>query len=249
MDFRDRDGAPLIKWHDAESAFEAWKECSRGRPCDYSAMTYAKLSDSAGIQWPCTEEAPGGTERLYEYGRFNTDTDYTEDYGHDLETGAAFSADEHRAKRPDGRAFILALDYAHSPEVPDDEHPLLLTTGRTVYHFHTRTKTGRAPELNAAAPDVWVELSEQDAADLGVAEGDAIRVESARGAVEGSARITGIRPGLVFVPFHYGWWDLDERDETRAANELTVTSWDPVSKQPMFKVAAVRITTARDAGR
>ena len=60
MDFRDRDGEPLIAWHDAEGAFEAWKACSKGRPCDYSGMTYDLLRGSSGIQWPCTADAPGG---------------------------------------------------------------------------------------------------------------------------------------------------------------------------------------------
>jgi anaerobic selenocysteine-containing dehydrogenase len=83
-----------------------------------------------------------------------------------------------------------------------------LTTGRTVYQFHTRTKTGRAPQLNDAAPDSWVELSNKDAAAVGVTEGDIVRVESRRGAFEGRVRISGVRPGVIFVPFHYGYWDL-----------------------------------------
>jgi anaerobic selenocysteine-containing dehydrogenase len=61
MDFRDRAGRPLIKWHNAESAFDAWRECSRGRPCDYSGLSYAKLDQASGIQWPCTDAAPDGT--------------------------------------------------------------------------------------------------------------------------------------------------------------------------------------------
>jgi anaerobic selenocysteine-containing dehydrogenase len=65
MDFRDRDGEPLIKWNDLEGAFEAWKECSRGRPCDRSGITYEMLRGDSGIQWPCNDEHPGGTERLY----------------------------------------------------------------------------------------------------------------------------------------------------------------------------------------
>ena len=89
MDFRDRDGRPLIGWHDAESAFEAWKACSRGRPCDYSGLTYDRLRGGSGIQWPCTAERPDGTERLYTDGVFNTDPDYCETFGHDLATGAA----------------------------------------------------------------------------------------------------------------------------------------------------------------
>jgi anaerobic selenocysteine-containing dehydrogenase len=223
---------PLVKWDDPESAFEAWKACSRGRPCDYTGLGYAKLRGAGGIQWPCTEDAPDGTERLYADGRFPTDPEMCEDYGHDLATGAEQSPEEYRARQPGGRAFLRAADYQPAPEVPDDDYPLLLTTGRSVYQFHTRTKTGRAPELQRAAPEAWVELSADDAAGLGVADGDPVRVESRRGAVVVPARVTAIAPGTVFVPFHYA---------PQAANELTLTAWDPVSKQPLYKTAAVRV--------
>jgi ferredoxin-nitrate reductase len=234
MDFRNADGDPLIGWSDPEGAFEAWKACSAGRPCDYTHLSYAALRERNGQQW--------GGERLYADGVFHTATEDTEAYGHDLATGAAVTEDEHRAKRPGGRAFLHGADYEPSPEVPDEEHPLLLTTGRTVFHFHTRTKTGRAPELQAAAPEVWVELSAADAEALGVSEGDLVEVSSPRGAMEGPVRITGIREGVVFVPFHFGDGDRPPGAGRRAANELTITSWDPVSKQPIFKVAAVKVT-------
>ncbi|MBF9132612.1 nitrate reductase [Plantactinospora sp. S1510] len=247
MDFRDRDGGPLITWTDPESAFEAWKECSRGRPCDYTAISYDRLRGGSGIQWPCTEANPDGTERLYIDGQFNTDPEYSETYGQDLGTGAELPAAEYRAKQPGGRAFLHALDYEPSPEVPSEEYPLLLTTGRTVYQFHTRTKTGRAPQLNNAAPEVWVEVSAEDAKRVGLAEGDLARVESARGTVRARVRVCGIRPGVVFVPFHYGYWDVSGPQRERAANELTITGWDPVSKQPLFKVAAARLTKVADA--
>jgi anaerobic selenocysteine-containing dehydrogenase len=242
MDLRDRDGAPLIKWHDPESAFAAWKLCSKGRPCDYSGLTYDRLRDSPGIQWPCTEA--GGAERLYGDGHFNTDPDYCESYGHDLRTGAADTESDYRAKEPRGRAFLHTAPYEASPEVTSDEYPLLLTTGRTIYHFHTRTKTGRAPKLHAAAPDVWAELAPSDAQAIGVSEGDLLAIESVRGAIHAAVRVADIRPGVVFVPFHYGYWDLDApgpEGAGRAANELTITGWDPVSKQPTFKIAAVRV--------
>jgi ferredoxin-nitrate reductase len=242
MDFRDQDGKPLVTWSDPEAAFEAWKACSAGRPCDYTGLSYEKLRSGSGIQWPCTADSPDGTERLYTDGRFNTDPTYCETYGHDPVTGAEFTADEYRAKQPDGRAFLHATHYQPSPEVVSDAYPYQLTTGRTVYHFHTRTKTGRAPELDQAAPDVWIELSRGDARDLGIAEGDLVLVESERGHVRGAARISGIRPGVVFIPFHYGYWDESEPEPDRAANELTKSVWDPVSKQPLFKTAAVRVT-------
>jgi ferredoxin-nitrate reductase len=234
MDFRDRDGKPLIKWSDPESAFKAWQACSKGRPCDYSELSYERLRGGSGIQW--------GGERLYADGVFNTATDYAETYGNDLRTGAAQSEQEHRAKSPDGRAFLQAAAFEPAPDPPDDEFPLLLTTGRTVYHFHTRTKTGRAPELNAAAPEVWVELSDRDAGAAGVVDGDRVTVRSRRGAVQAPVRVGDIREGTVFIPFHYGYWDRNGNGaHERAANELTQTAWDPVSKQPLFKVGAVRI--------
>ena len=237
MGFTDRSGRPLPSWETAEEAFNAWRECSRGRPCDYTGLSYDKLRGGPGIQWPCTDEAPDGTERLYVDHHFTTDDDQCETYGHDLTTGASVTADEHAASRFDGRARLKAADWESPAETPDDAYPLHLMTGRSVYHFHTRTKTGRAPELNAAAPEPWVELAPSDAEDLGIDEGDLVRVESRRGAVEVTARCIGNRPGTVFLPFHYG-------GSGTAANELTLTSWDPVSKQPQFKSGAARVVPA-----
>lgn len=159
MDFRDKDGAPLIKWEHPEEAFEAWKECTRGRFCDYTGLTYEKLRGGSGIQWPCNEEHPEGTERFYADSNFNTYTETCETYGHDLLTGAVNSEADHRAIAPAGRAFLKAAEYTPPHEPPGEEYPFRFTTGRTLYHFHTRTKTARAPQLDAAAPDVWVEIS------------------------------------------------------------------------------------------
>jgi ferredoxin-nitrate reductase len=241
MEFTDKDGRPLIKWPDAEGAFEAWKECSRGRPCDYSGMSYEKLSRVSGIQWPCNEEFPDGCERLYTKSVFNTSADYCEDYGHDLRTGAMRTPEQYKANDPKGRAFLHAADYEPPHESPDEDYPFWLTTGRVVYHFHTRTKTGRSKELNDAAPDVFVELNELDARELQLKEGDVVRVASRRGHIEGAVRFGNILRGHVFVPFHYGYWDDEDDQHSRAANELTITEWDPVSKQPHFKFAAVSI--------
>jgi len=239
MDFRNKDGAPLIKWNDPEGAFEAWKECTRGRPCDYTGLSYAKLTGGSGIPWPCNEQFPDGTPHLYTDGVFNTSADYCETFGQDFDTGAGMSEEEYRANDPKGRALIKASDYLPPYEQPDDQYPLMLTTGRVVYHFHTRTKTGRSPELNNAAPDAFVQLSPEDAQHYGIAEGDMVEVVSRRGRVQEPAQIGNIDPGLVFIPFHYGYWD--QPDRPRAANELTITEWDPISKQPHFKYAAVYI--------
>lgn len=142
MDFRDKDGAPLVKWHDPESAFEHWKGCTRG----------------SGIPWPCNAEHPEGAERLYTDGVFRTAAGECELYGHDLLTGAAITGEEYRARDPRGRAVLKAAEYVPPVEEPDATYPCWLTTGRVVYHFHTRTKTGRSKPLHEAAPEVFVQL-------------------------------------------------------------------------------------------
>ena len=243
MDFRDRDGAPLVKWSSPEGAFDAWRECSRGRPCDYSGMSYDKLRALGAIQWPCTDTHPQGRERQYEDCVFNTSADYCETYGHDLATGAAVTPEEYAARDPKGRAIIKGAEYGAPPEQPDSDFPFLLTTGRVTHHFHTRTKTGRAPELNAAAPAAFVEISDTDARVLAISDGDEVEVRSRRGKVVVPARLGGVEPGVLFMPFHYG--DEGTHDEATAANRLTITGWDPVSKQPHFKYAAVAVSRAR----
>ena len=250
MGLQDKDGDPLVKWTTSEEAFDAWRECSRGRPCDYSSLSYDKLRGPSGIQWPCTDTAPEGTERLYEGGVFWAAPDECETYGRDLETGAPLEEGEYRALNPFGRAVIKAADYRPAHELPDEDHPLQLITGRTVYHFHTRTRTARAPELQAAAPDVWVEVSVHDARTHGLREGDLAEVRTRRGEVRAKVRVSGIRPGVVFLPFHYGYWDTDSGwrpgEHGRAANELTPTVWDPASKQPIFKTAACAVRKVAD---
>ncbi|MFL5737940.1 MAG: molybdopterin oxidoreductase family protein [Actinomycetota bacterium] len=246
MEFRDKDGAPLIPWTNPEDAFEAFKSMTAGRPVDYTGLSYERLREGS-LQWPCPSSDGESRPRLYTDHVFQTFTEHTEDYGHDLLTGAQMEEADHRAVRADGRAILKAAEFVPPREAPSDDYPFRLGTGRRVYHFHTRTKTGRAPELQAAAPEVWVELNEADAESLGIAEGDLCAVTSSRGCVVAPARIGGIRQGAVFVPFHYGYWDADgdtARDHTRAANELTITQWDPVSKQPIFKTAAVRVEKA-----
>jgi anaerobic selenocysteine-containing dehydrogenase len=200
----------------------------------------------SGIQWPCNADNPHGTERLYVNGRFWSAPDACESYGRDLVTGAPLEETEYCALNPDAKAVLKAAEYLPAHEQPDEQHPFMLITGRTLYQFHTRTKTGRVPQLQAAAPQVWVECSAADAQRLGVAEGDLAEVASPRGVVRARVRISGIREGVLFLPFHYGYWDAGGAapgDEAgRAANELTITDWDPVSKQPLFKTAAATLT-------
>ncbi|CAI4210456.1 unnamed protein product [Parascedosporium putredinis] len=213
MGFRDRDGNDLVPFQKPEEAFEAWKRVSAGRPCDYTGLTYEKLTGGSGIQWPCNEDYPSGRERLYENGVFYTDLDSCESYGHDFETGAPFSKAEYESMNPDGRAILKACHYVAPPEEPDEEYPLRLSTGRNVYQFHTRTKTGRS-ELQRADPEPEARISASDAKRFDITDGEMVILRSRRG---------------------------------RAANELTIGCWDPISKQPTFKAGAIRIEKIRTA--
>ena len=238
MNLRDQSGQPLIGYADPEGAFDEWREISRGCIPDYSGMTYAKLAASDGIQWPCNDQHPEGTVRLYEDWHFPTEWPIAESYEKDLETGHEHTLEEYRQKRDSrGRAVLIATEYQPPVETTEDQFPLVAISGRQAYHWHTRTKTAKAPHLNAAAPGVFVAVNESDAGRAGILDGDRVRLVSRRGSVVAPAKVgTLVPPGVVFVPFHYG--DLGEE---HAANALTASLWDPVSKQPVQKAAAVRL--------
>jgi predicted molibdopterin-dependent oxidoreductase YjgC len=191
-------------WTSPEDAFDEWRRVSAGRLCDYSGMTWDAIEKAGGIQWPYPSGAPAGAPRLYADGRFPT---------------------------PDGRARLACVDPVPITEQPRRQYPLLLNTGRTVEHWHTRTKTGRVDALERLAPEAWVELHPDDARELGVRSGDVVRLVSQRGAVdEIVVRVTSVvRAGEVFVPFHY--------DEA-CANRLTKNEYDPISREPNYKQCA-----------
>ncbi len=231
LDLRDRDGAPLVSWSTPEDAYRAWQRASAGRPCDYTEITYDRLREEGGVQW--------GGERLFADGFAAAHPDDCESYGKDLNSGEPLGEEWYRAFNPEGKGMLRAAVHEPEPEPPSHERPLRLVSGRTMFHFHTRTKTGRAPELVAAAPEVWVEVDRRDAAERGIPDGAVVEISNARGSIRAPARLVDGRPGTVFVPFHYGSWDTD--GISRAANEMTATRFDAVSKQPTFKDAAVHI--------
>jgi assimilatory nitrate reductase catalytic subunit len=139
-----------------------------------------------------------------------------------------------RFATPDGRARFVAVSYRAIAEEPDEEYPVLLTTGRVVSQYQSGAQTRRVAELNAAAPGPFVELHPRLAARLGAAEGDPVAVVSRRGRAVAPARITtSIRPDTVFMPFH---WPGEGR-----ANTLTNPALDPTSRMPEFKACAVRL--------
>ncbi|MFJ6069258.1 molybdopterin oxidoreductase family protein [Streptomyces sp. NPDC093065] len=207
---------------DPEEVFEELRRASAGGPADYSGIDYRRLVRENGLFWPCpappaddgTTEGTGtvphpGTPRLF-LGRFATD---------------------------DGRARFVPVAHRPSAEEPDEEYPVLLTTGRVVAQYQSGAQTRRVAELNAAAPGPFVELHPRLAARLGAAEGDPLAVVSRRGRAVAPARITtGIRPDTVFMPFH---WPGEGR-----ANTLTNPALDPASRMPEFKVCAVRVERA-----
>jgi formate dehydrogenase major subunit len=133
----------------------------------------------------------------------------------------------------DGRATLVPAEWLPAKELPDDEYPFVLNTGRLLEHWHTGSMTRRSYALDAIAPVAEVYVNPQDAKRLGLAEGDFTRVASRRGEVELRARISHREtPGSCFIPFHF---------REAAANVLTIDEIDPFGKIPEFKFCAVRI--------
>jgi len=132
-----------------------------------------------------------------------------------------------------GLGVFHAIEWIPPAEVPDDEYPLYLTTGRLLYQYHTGTMTMKSEGLNELAPECFVEVSRDDAGAYGIKEGDSVKVASRRGEIETKVRISEKAvKGTLFIPFHYA---------KAAANELTNAALDPVAKIPEYKVCAVRI--------
>jgi assimilatory nitrate reductase catalytic subunit len=198
-------------WSTPADAFAEWRRVSAGRLCDYSGITYERIDACGGVQWPAPAGdptvPPAGTPRLYADGVF---------------------------PNPSGRVRLPVVERAELAEAPRPDFPLVLNTGRTVEHWHTRTKTGRVTLLEGLAPEAWVEINPSDAERLRIRTGDVVRVVSPRGAIDRVvARVTAIvRAGEVFIPFHY--------DEA-CANRLTNDEFDPISREPNYKQCAVRI--------
>jgi len=198
-------------WTSPADAFEEWRRVSAGRLCDYSGMTWDLIERQGGIQWPyeegASEDAAGETRRLYGDGCFRT---------------------------PGGKARLLPAEWEPFPEPPTDAFPFVLNTGRTVEHWHTRTKTAHVPILDRLSPNPWLEINPRDARVLRIRPADRVDVVSQRGRVSNlQVRITEtIAPGQVFVPFHWAAFN---------ANTLTQSAYDPISREPNFKQCAVRV--------
>ena len=193
-------------WHSVEDAFDEWRRVSRGRLCDYSGISYPSLAVEGAAQWP-KPEGQESSARLYADGKFSTS---------------------------DGRAKLVPAHWEPFPEQPGPNYPLILNTGRTVEHWHTRTKTREVPILEHLSPRAWLEMNPRDAKQLGLRSHDRVDVVSQRGQVRGvELRLTEIiAPGQVFMPFHFA--------ETNV-NEVTQSAFDPISREPNYKQCAVRV--------
>ncbi|MGE5832619.1 MAG: molybdopterin oxidoreductase family protein, partial [Methanomicrobiales archaeon] len=187
-----------------KSAEEVFNEVAKVTP-SYGGMDYARLDKPEALHWPCPTKEHPGTPILHK-----------EKFAH-----------------PDGLGVLTPIEWKPPAEVPDKEFPLVLTTGRCIWQWHTGTMTRRSEDLEREVPTGWVEINPEDAAALGVTDGEMVKAKTRRGEIEIGAKVTaGIRKGEVFIPFHY---------VECAANILTNNALDPVAKIPEFKACAIRI--------
>ncbi len=156
-----------------------------------------------GIQWPCPNPEHPGTAILH---------------------SAAFTR---------GKGLFTVCEYLPPAEQTDAEYPLVLTTGRILYQYHTATMSRRSKGLNSRTPEAFVEINTEDARKLGISQGDKVEIASRRGAIEVIADVSSkVDKGVVFIPFHY---------HEAAVNRLTIAAMDPVANIPQYKVCAVNM--------
>ena len=205
------------KWTCPEAVFQILQKVTHGQPCDISGIEgYEMIERSGGIQWPFTEKDEGRRmkDEVNERRLF--------------ENGKFFTPDQ-RAR------FVFEAPRAVA-EPTDDAFPFVLLTGRgTSAQWHTQSRTAKSAILRKLHPaELRCEIHPQDARKLGITDGDMIRVASRRSSIEARSRVTAtIQRGVVFLPMH------DPR-----VNELTASSFDPISRQPSYKHCAVRVARA-----
>jgi formate dehydrogenase alpha subunit len=191
------------------SAEEIFEEI-RGCVPQYKGITYERLSKTVGgIHWPCPAEGHPGTPTMF-LEKFNT---------------------------PDGLGHFQVVEYKPPAEVPDEEYPYFLTTGRSIFHYHTGAMTRRTPKLVDEVRHGFVEVNPEDAIKTGVKDKDVVTLKTRRGSIDAEAKVTDeVPPGLLFVPFHF---------PDSCANVLTILVLDPSAKCAETKVCAVRMEVKR----
>ncbi|MFJ9010407.1 molybdopterin-dependent oxidoreductase [Streptomyces canus] len=206
-----------FSYDSAEDVFEEIKQAWNPKTgWDLRGVSYERLRETP-VQWPAA--SPDGPDR-------NPIRYVGEDGSLTFPTAS-------------GRGIFYARPHIPPAEMPDDDYPFVLNTGRLQHQWHTLTKTAKVAKLNKLNPGPFVELHPQDASALGVAEGDSVEVASRRGRAVLPAVVTDrVRPGCCFAPFH--WNDLF--GEYLSVNAVTSDAVDPLSFQPEFKVCAVSLT-------
>jgi len=190
-----------ISWN-YQASEDIFQEIASLTP-SYAGLSYKRLEDEGGLQWPCPDENHPGTVYLH---------------------GDGFVR---------GKGLFTPVEYVPSAEETDEEYPLLLTTGRNLYQYHTGSMTRRVAGIDSFRPEEYAQLNLEDAAKAGIKDGDTIKVSSRRGEVEAKARVTDVvRPGIIFMTFHY---------KETPVNLLTGSNLDPEAKIPELKACPVRV--------
>lgn len=228
---RDESGTeiPIWEWehyYDVnvdERLYEEYRQFTRIKHKDLAP--YPVLAKAHGLRWPVVEQSDGTwKETRYRF------VEGTDPY---VEQGKRFQF--YHSVTGDDRALIWFRPYVVPPEVPDDEFPFWLDTGRVLEHWHTGTMTMRIPQLQKAMPSAYVEINRDDAAGLGIRNGDSVKLVTRRGELRLPAWIDGrssCPPGHLFVPFF---------DENLLVNNLTLEAHCPFSKEPDYKKCAARL--------
>ncbi len=195
----------------ASDVFEEHKRCCANLDSlQIDGISYRRLKRSP-VQWPCPTGSSPGLPRRYRNKVFHTSN---------------------------RRARFHPVDYIPPAEALSPEFPLILNTGRLAGHWHTRTKTAHVPKLNKISPAPFVAAHPDDARALGLAEGDFVQLVSRRGAARTTLKLDHhIRPGTLFMPFHWG----QSHDENGCVNAVTHDQCDPISREPELKFSAVRL--------
>jgi len=219
VDLADRLGhGKLITARTPEAVWDEWRNVSASSFYNFQGITYERLKKERGLQWPCPSTDHPGTARRYVEGAdpFVTKGAGFEFYGNH-----------------DKKAVVYLRPYVASPEKLSAEYPMYLTTGRILEQFHTGTLTDRIQELHDAAGPAKIHINPQDAFVLGIQDKDPIEVKSKYGTVRGEARLDDVsRRGVVFASFY---------DAKVLINLVVADNYDPISKEPEFKVTAVAV--------
>ena len=227
----------LIPWNgddpgeNYKMAWDDYRNCVKMTEHTLYGITYERLLEKEeGLQWPCPTEQSPGTAKRYVRGM-----DPLMDMPEIVKVPPTAMIYFYGDKKHEGKANVFLRAYKGPEEPPDKEYPFFLTTGRVIEQWHTGTMTMRVPEIARSAPNSYMEIHPRDAQAYGISNGDMVKIISRRGFNVVPARVVKRSlPGILFVP----WFD---QEWERMINRVTIDAFDPGSKQPEFKICAVRI--------